>query len=144
MFTDNNGNPITIAVNPVSAQLFNLFPVPNLLKRPFRQFHLFSRAALTAPINSWSRSISISGVRIRFLRATVGPGWIRFFLAAHEQGERAERHQLPLDQTGPNQLVAWYTSVISPRWLNEARFGFTRSNISLTTEEEASGYNVRV
>src|SRR5512146_1905416 len=29
-FTDNNGNPIKIAVNPVSARLFNLFPQPNL------------------------------------------------------------------------------------------------------------------
>src|SRR5579862_2750344 len=29
-FTDNNGNPIKIPVNPVSAQLFNLFPQPNL------------------------------------------------------------------------------------------------------------------
>src|SRR5215469_12827517 len=30
MFTVQNGNPITIVVNPVSAQLFNLFPQPNL------------------------------------------------------------------------------------------------------------------
>src|SRR5205814_970884 len=29
-FTDQNGNPVTFAVNPVSAQLFNLFPKPNL------------------------------------------------------------------------------------------------------------------
>ena len=40
-----------------------------------------------------------------------------------------------VNQDGANQLVALsYTRVISPRTLNEARFGFTRSNILLTTE----------
>src|SRR5437016_11367916 len=29
-FTDKNGNPISVQVNPVSAQLFRLFPSPNL------------------------------------------------------------------------------------------------------------------
>src|SRR5438874_11234005 len=30
IFTDANGNPVTLAVNPVSARVFSLFPSPNL------------------------------------------------------------------------------------------------------------------
>src|SRR5439155_1273463 len=34
-FTDKNGNPISVQVNPVSAQLFRLFPSPNLNEARF-------------------------------------------------------------------------------------------------------------
>src|SRR5205085_2324313 len=45
-----------------------------------------------------------------------------------------------VNQNGANHLVALsYTRVISPRTLNEARFGFNRSDISLVTQPGPKG-----
>ncbi|HKS73973.1 MAG TPA: TonB-dependent receptor, partial [Terriglobales bacterium] len=132
MFTDQNGNPITIAVDPTSAQLFNLFPQPNL-SNPSGNFisspeqRDMTDQFLVKIDQHLGASDTLSGrysyTRVdTFFPFTPGqsgtniPGW-------------------GVDLTGPNQLIALnYTKVINPRTLNEARFGFTRSNISLTTQ----------
>jgi len=45
-----------------------------------------------------------------------------------------------VNDDGANHLIALsYTRVVGPRTLNEARFGFTRSNILLATEPGAEG-----
>jgi hypothetical protein len=133
MFTDQNGNPITIAVNPVSAQLFNLFPQPNL-NSSFGNF-------ISSPLQTDSTDqflikvdhhIGVSDtLSARFSRTGIDtffpftPGQSGTNVAGYGQSE-----------TGSNELVAIsYTRVINPRTLNEARFGFNRSNISLITQQ---------
>ena len=60
--------------------------------------------------------------------------WILFFpFTPGQSGTNVPGYGV--NENGANHLVALsYTRVISPRTLNEARFGFTRSNIALTTE----------
>jgi len=133
MFTDNNGNPITIAVNPVSAQLFNLFPVPNLndpsgnyISSPEQRD---STDQFLVKVDQHIRSSDTFSARYSQTRIDT------FFpFTPGQSGTNIPGYGV--NQTGPNQLVALsYTSVINPKWLNEARFGFTRSNVSLTTQE---------
>jgi hypothetical protein len=133
MFTDQNGTPITIAVNPVSAQLFKLFPQPNL-NSSFGNF-------ISSPLQTDSTDqflvkvdhhIGVSDtLSARFSRTGIDtffpftPGQSGTNVAGYGQSE-----------TGDNDLIAVsYTRVISPRTLNEARFGFNRSNISLITQQ---------
>jgi len=133
MFTDQNGNPITIPVNPVSAQLFNLFPLPNL-NNPSGNF-------ISSPLQTDStdqflvkvdQHIGLSDtLSARFSRTGIDtffpftPGQSGTNVAGYGQSE-----------TGSNDLIAIsYTRVMSPRTLNEARFGFNRSNISLITQQ---------
>jgi len=133
LFTDQNGNPITIAVNPVSAQLFKLFPQPNL-NSSFGNF-------ISSPLQTDSTDqflvkvdhhIGVSDtLSARFSRTGIDtffpftPGQSGTNVAGYGQSE-----------TGDNDLIAVsYTRVISPRTLNEARFGFNRSNISLITQQ---------
>jgi hypothetical protein len=132
MFTDQNGNPITIAVNPVSAEIFNLFPQPNpnsasgnFISSPPQgdstdQF-------LVKVDHNLSGSDTLS---VRFSRTTIDT----FFpFTPGQSGTNVPGYGL--NQTGANDLVAIsYTHVISPSTLNEARFGFTRSDIYLITQ----------
>lgn len=132
MFTDQNGNPITIAVNPVSAEIFNLFPAPNL-NNPSGNF-------ISAPLQTDSTDQflvkidhhlnSSDTLSARFSRTGIDtffpftPGQSGTNIPGYGQS-----------QTGSNDLVALsYTRVISPRTLNEARFGFNRSDIYLITQ----------
>jgi Carboxypeptidase regulatory-like domain/TonB dependent receptor/TonB-dependent Receptor Plug Domain len=133
MFTDQNGNPITIAVNPVSARIFNLFPLPNL-NNPSGNF-------ISSPLQTDSTDQFLvkldhhfgasDTLSARFSRTGIDtffpftPGQSGTNIAGYGQSEN-----------GDNDLIAVsYTRVISPRTLNEARFGFNRSNISLITQQ---------
>ncbi|MBV8050043.1 MAG: TonB-dependent receptor, partial [Acidobacteriaceae bacterium] len=132
-FTDQNGKPITIAVNPVSAQLFKLFPEPNLTSS-FGNF-------ISSPLQTDStdqflvkvdQHIGVSDtLSARFSRTRIDT----FFpFTPGQSGTNVPGYGQ--SQTGDNDLVAVsYTRVITPRTLNEARFGFNRSNISLITQE---------
>ncbi len=132
-FLDNNGNPITIAVNPTSAQLFNLFPQPNL-SDPSGNF-------ISSPEQSDStdqflikvdhRVRSSDTLSARYSRTGVDT----FFpFTPGQSGTNVPGYGV--NDNGANHLIALsYTAVLSPKTLNEARFGFTRSNISLITQQ---------
>jgi hypothetical protein len=132
MFTDQNGNPITIAVNPVSAEIFNLFPQPNLNSS---SGNFISSPPQSDSTNQFLVKVdhTLSGsdtLSVRFSRTTIDT----FFpFTPGQSGTNVAGYGL--NQTGANDLVALsYTHVISPRTLNEARFGFTRSDIYLITQ----------
>jgi hypothetical protein len=131
-FVDNNGNPITVAVNPVSAQLFNLFPQPNL-NDPSGNF-------ISSPEQNDGTDQFLVKVDHHFHSSdTLSARYSRtridtfFPFTPGQSGTNVPGYGL--NQNGANHLVALsYTRVLSPRTLNEARFGFTRSNIGLVTQ----------
>ena len=132
-FLDNNGKPITITVNTVSAEIFNaLFPPPNLTSS--------SGNFISSPKQSDATDQFLVKVD-HHLRAsdTVSARYSRtrvdtfFPFTPGQSGTNIPGYGV--NQSGANQLVALsYTRVISPTTLNEARFGFTRSNIVLATQ----------
>ena len=132
-FTDQNGNPITIAVNPVSQQIFNtLFPQSNLSNA---SGNFISSPLQTDSTNQFLIKVdhhlnAADSLSVRFSRTGIDT----FFpFTPGQSGTNIPGYGL--NQTGDNDLVAIsYTHVINPRTLNEARFGFTRSNISLVTQ----------
>jgi hypothetical protein len=132
-FLDNNGNPITIAVNPASAQLFNLFPQPNL-SDPSGNF-------ISSPEQSDSTDQFLIKVdhRVRSsdtLSARYSRTGVDTFFPFTPGQSGTNIPGYGVNDNGANHLIALsYTAVLSPRTLNEARFGFTRSNISLTTQQ---------
>src|SRR5467141_4316194 len=132
-FLDNNGNPITIAVNTVSAQIFdNLFPQPNL--------NGSSGNYISSPVQRDATDQFLVKVdhhlrgsdtlSARYSRTRVDT----FFpFTPGQSGTNIPGYGVNDD--GANHLIALsYTRVVGPRTLNEARFGFTRSNILLATE----------
>lgn len=132
VFTDNNGNPITVPVNPVSAQLFNLFPQPNL-NDPSGNF--ISAPEQTDGTDQFLVKVdhhigTSDTLSARYSRTRIDT----FFpFTPGQSGTNVPGYGL--NQNGANHLVALsYTKVISPSTLNEARFGFTRSDIGLVTQ----------
>ena len=132
-FLDSHGNPITIAVNTVSAQIFHtLFPQPNL--------NSSSGNYISSPVQRDATDQFLVKVdhhlrgsdtlSARYSRTRVDT----FFpFTPGQSGTNIPGYGVNDD--GANHLIALsYTRVVSPRTLNEARFGFTRSNISLATE----------
>jgi len=132
-FTDQNGNPITIAVNPASQQIFNtLFPQSNLNNA---SGNFISSPLQTDSTNQFLIKVdhhlnAADSLSVRFSRTGIDT---LFPFTPGQSGTNVPGYGL--NQTGDNDLVAIsYTHVINPRTLNEARFGFTRSNISLITQ----------
>ncbi|HEY7096641.1 MAG TPA: TonB-dependent receptor [Terriglobales bacterium] len=131
-FVDQNGNPITVTVNPVSAELFNLFPNPNL-NDPSGNFisapnQTDSTDQFLVKIDQHLRSSdTLSG---RYSRTGIDS----FFpFTPGQSGTNVPGYGIT--QSGDSHLVAIsYTAVLSPRTINEARFGFNRLNLSLTTQ----------
>lgn len=131
-FTDQNGNPISVQVNPVSAQLFKLFPSPNL--------NSASGNFISSPeqnddtdqflVKIDHRLRNSDNLSARYSRTRVD----KFFpFTPGQSGTNVPGYGL--NDTEANNLVALsYTRVISPRTLNEARFGYTRSNVLLVTQ----------
>jgi hypothetical protein len=132
-FLDNNGNPITIPVNTTSAQIFNtLFPKPNLTSS---SGNFISSPTQTDGTDQFLVKVdhhlrASDTVSARYSRTRVDT----FFpFTPGQSGTNIPGYGV--NQDGANQLVALsYTRVISPTTLNEARFGFTRSNILLATQ----------
>jgi Carboxypeptidase regulatory-like domain/TonB dependent receptor/TonB-dependent Receptor Plug Domain len=132
-FTDQNGNPIMIAVNPVSQQIFNtLFPEPNLTNA---SGNFISSPLQTDSTNQFLVKVdhhlnAADSLSARFSRTGIDTFYP---FTPGQSGTNIPGYGL--NQTGDNDLVAIsYTHVINPRTLNEARFGFTRSKILLVTE----------
>ena len=143
MFTDQNGNPITIPVNPVSAQLFNLFPQPNLTN-PSGNF--ISSPEQNDATDQFLIKIDHHLGTSDTLSARYSYTRVDTFFPFTPGQSGTNIAGWGVNQNGPDQLVAIsYTHVINPRTLNEARFGFTRSNVSLTTQlgpqAETYGFN---
>jgi hypothetical protein len=132
-FLDNNGNPITIAVNPVSAQIFDtLFPQPNLTGSSGNFISSPSQRDATdqflVKVDHHLRGSDT--LSARYSRTRVD---IFFPFTPGQSGTNIPGYGV--NDNGANHLVALsYTRIISPKTLNEARFGFTRSNVLLATE----------
>jgi carboxypeptidase family protein/TonB-dependent receptor-like protein len=131
-FTDQNGDPVTVAVNPVSAQIFNLFPLPNLNSQAGNfvsspEQHDTTDQFLVKVDHRLRSSDTLSA---RYSHTGVDT----FFpFTPGQSGTNVPGYGLNND--GGNHLVAVsYTRVFSPRTLNEARFGLTRSSVALITE----------
>ena len=131
-FTDSNGNPVTIAVDPTSSAVFNLFPQPNL-NDPAGNFISSpeqSDATDQFLIKVDQRLRSSDSFSARYSRTRAD---IFFPFTPGQSGTNIPGWGVNDD--GGNHLVALsYTRVITPKTLNEARFGFTRSDITLATE----------
>src|SRR5215831_16967935 len=118
MFTDQNGNPVTIAVNPVSAQLFNLFPKPNLAN-PSGNF--ISSPEQTDATDQFLIKIDQHLGTSDTLSARYSYTRVDTFFPFTPGQSGTNIAGWGVDQNGPNQLVAVsYTRVINPRTLNEA------------------------
>jgi len=131
-FTDTSGNPVTVPVDPVSAEVFKLFPPPNL-SDPSGNF--ISSPEQTDSTDQFLVKLdhhltSSDTLSVRYSRTGVDT----FFpFTPGQSGTNVPGYGVA--QSGSNHLVALsYTRVISPRTLNEARFGFNRSYTSLITQ----------
>ncbi len=132
-FQDASGNPVTVPVNSVSAQIFDqLFPPPNL-NDPQGNFIASPEQRdgtdqFLVKVDQRLRSSDNLSARYSRTRAD-----IFFPFTPGQSGTNIPGYGL--NDNGANHLVALsYTRVLTPRTLNEARFGFTRSNIQLATE----------
>ncbi|MGH7489052.1 MAG: TonB-dependent receptor plug domain-containing protein, partial [bacterium] len=132
IFTDAAGNTVMVPVHPVSAELFNLFPQPNL-NDPSGNFISSpeqSDATDQFLVKVDHRLRSTDNLSARYSRTRSD---IFFPFTPGQSGTNVPGYGV--NDTGTNHLVAIsYTRVFTPRTLNEARFGFTRSNIQLVTE----------
>ena len=133
IFTDANGNTITVPVTALSTQIFNtLFPPANL-NDPTGNF-------ISSPIQSDGTDQFLvkvdhhlrtsDNLSARYSRTRVDT----FFpFTPGQSGTNIPGYGV--NDNGADHLVAIsYTRVLTPRSLNEARIGFTRSNIQLTTQ----------
>ena len=131
-FLDDNGNPITIAVTPTSAALFNLYPLPNL-NDPSGNF-------ISSPQQTDSTDQFLVKVDHRLresdnLSARYSRTRIDTFFPFTPGQSGTNIPGYGVNDNGANHLVAInYTRVLSPRTLNEARLGFTRTSVQLATE----------
>lgn len=135
---------VTVPVTPVSAQIFDtLFPEPDLVGP---QGNFISSPKQTdatdqflVKIDHRLRASDTFSARYSRTRAD-----IFFPFTPGQSGTNIPGYGV--NSTGANHLVALsYTRVLSPRTLNEARFGFTRSNTQLATQlgpqAETFGFN---
>jgi hypothetical protein len=131
-FTDQNGDPLTVSVNPTSAQVFNLFPLPNLNSQAGNFVSSPEQRDTTDQflVKVDHRLRSSDTLSLRYSHTGVDT----FFpFTPGQSGTNVPGYGLNND--GGNHLVAVsYTRVLSPHTLNEARFGLTRSSVSLITE----------
>jgi hypothetical protein len=131
-FLDDNGNPVTVAVTPTSAALFNLFPQPNL-NDPSGNF--ISSPQQTDSTDQFlvkvdHRLRESDNLSARYSRTRIDT----FFpFTPGQSGTNVPGYGV--NDNGANHLVAInYTRVLSPRTLNEARLGFTRTSVQLATQ----------
>jgi hypothetical protein len=133
IFTDANGNTVTVPVDPVSAQIFDtLFPKPNLNNAAGNFISSPAQSDGTdqflVKVDQTLRGSDNLSARYSRTRADI------FFPFTPGQGGT----NVPgygVNDNGDNHLVAIsYTRVFTPKTLNEARFGFTRSYMQLVTE----------
>jgi hypothetical protein len=138
-FTDpNTQQPVTITVpvTSTSAQVFStLFPEPNLVgpQGNFISSPTQSDATDQFLVKVDHRLRASDNLSARYSRTRAD---IFFPFTPGQSGTNIPG--FGVNDNGANHLVALsYTRVLSPKTLNEARFGFTRSNIQLATETGA-------
>jgi hypothetical protein len=126
------GLPNPVPVTPTSAALFNLFPKPNL-NDPSGNF--ISSPEQTDGTDQFlvkvdHRLRESDNLSARYSRTRIDT----FFpFTPGQSGTNVPGYGV--NDNGANHLVAInYTRVLSPRTLNEARLGFTRTNVQLATE----------
>jgi hypothetical protein len=121
----------TITVNPVSAQIFDdLFPKPNLGDHQFISSPQQTDDTDQFLVKLDQRLRESDNFSARYSRARAD---LFFPFTPGQSGTNVPGYGL--NNNGTNHLVALaYTRVFTPKTLNEARFGFTRANIQLTTE----------
>jgi hypothetical protein len=120
-----------ITVNPVSARIFNeLFPRPNLGDHQFISSPEQADDTDQFLVKVDQRLRDSDNFSARYSRARAD---LFFPFTPGQSGTNVPGYGL--NNNGTNHLVALaYTRVFTPKTLNEARFGFTRANIQLTTE----------
>jgi hypothetical protein len=132
-FQDASGNPVTVPVNSVSTQIFDqLFPQPNLndpqgnfISAPEQRDGTDQFLVKVDQVLRHSDNLSARYSRTR--------ADIFFPFTPGQSGTNIPGYGL--NESGANHLIALsYTRVLTAQTLNEARFGFTRSNIQLATE----------
>jgi hypothetical protein len=131
-FTNLDGTPLSIEVNPVSAELLDLFPQPNLSNSSGNFISSPEQSDGTdqflVKVDHHLRGSDTLSARYSRTRAD-----IFFPFTPGQSGTNVPGYGV--NDNGTNHLVAVsYTRVLGPRTLNEARFGFTRSSLSLVTE----------
>jgi len=131
-FLDDNGNPVAITVTPTSADLFDLFPKPNLNDL---SGNFISSPAQTDDTDQFlvkvdHRLRDSDNLSARYSRTRIDT----FFpFTPGQSGTNVPGYGI--NDNGANHLVAInYTRVLSPKTLNEARLGFTRTNVQLATQ----------
>ena len=132
IFADANGNPVTVTVHPVSAALFNLFPQPNLTDPSGNFISSPEQRDATDQflVKVDHRLRSADSLSARYSRTRSD---IFFPFTPGQSGTNVPGYGV--NDNGANHLVALsYTRVFTPTTLNEARLGFTRTNIQLATE----------
>jgi hypothetical protein len=136
IFTDpetQQQTPITVPVTPVSAQIFaTLFPEPNLTDPQGNFISSPSQSDGTdqflVKVDHRLRTSDNFSARYSRTRAD-----IFFPFTPGQSGTNVPGYGV--NNNGTNHLVAIsYTRVLTPRTLNEARFGFTRTNVRVVTE----------
>lgn len=147
VFTDpTTGQPtiVKVPVDPLSTQIFTtLFPEPNLSDP---QGNFISSPEQRDATDQFlvkvdHRLRASDNLSARYSRTRAD---IFFPFTPGQSGTNIPGYGV--NDNGANHLVALsYIRVLSPRTLNEARFGFTRSNIQLATETgpqaETFGFN---
>jgi hypothetical protein len=141
-FTDASGVQFTVPVNPTSAQIFQLYPKPNLTSA---SGNFISSPAQSDGTDQFLVKIdhrlrNSDNLSARYSRTRIDT----FFpFTPGQSGTNVPGYGV--NDNGADHLVAIsYTRVFTPRTLNEARFGFTRSNTQLATQlgPQATTYNI--
>ncbi len=142
IFTDARGVQFSVPLNPTSAQIFQLYPKPNL-SSPSGNF--ISSPAQNDGKDQFlvkldHRLRNSDNLSARYSRTRVD---IFFPFTPGQSGTNVPGYGV--NENGADHLVAIsYTRVFTPKTLNEARFGFTRSNIQLATQlgPQAATYDI--
>jgi hypothetical protein len=127
IFTDSSGKSITIPVNPTSAQIFALFPEPNLNspKGNFISSPILTNNTNQGLIKIDHRFSEAGSLSARYSRTGAD---ILYPFTPGQSGTNVPGYGL--ETAGGNQLFSLaYTRTLSPKTLNESRFGFTRSTL---------------
>src|SRR5262249_5416654 len=121
-FEDANGNPVTVPVNSTSAQVFALFPEPNLnsAKGNFVSSPPTSKTTDRGLIKAAPRLSDNDSLAFRYSRTVAD---IFYPFTPGQSGTNVPGYGL--DTSGGNHLLSiGYTRTFTPKTLNEARFGF--------------------
>jgi hypothetical protein len=132
IFTDSSGSTVTIPVDPTSAKIFALFPEPNLSspKGNFVSSPTLQNETNQGLIKIDHRFSNADSLAARYSRTSAD---VLYPFTPGQSGTNVPGYGL--QTSGGNQLFSLaYTRTISPKTLNEARFGFTRSTLLSVTQ----------